>query len=160
MKKIISSIFLSFLLFFSSSIIAQDYAPIEDTDLIDKHKGVLKTALPHSFDNLKIGGVYRINKKFSSIVYFENDVYNEAIVNSARKDMLLIITLTEITESNAPKIVVDNHKISEFGDWKILRILSVRSPQGETYYAVDIKSDNENKRLFYDDFGKSKIAPY
>jgi uncharacterized membrane protein YkoI len=158
MKKIITAIILTSLTLLN--ITAQEYAPIEDVDLIDKHKGVLKKALPNAFDNLKVEGVYRINKQFSSIIYFENEVYNEAVINSARKDMLLIITLTEITESNAPKIVIDNHKRGKYGDWEIERILSVKSPQGETYYAVDIKSDNENKRLFYDDYGNSKKAPY
>lgn len=143
-----------------SPLLAQNYTPIEDVDLLNKHKGVLIKENPHLIDELKIERADQINEHHSRIVYYDDGVYHEAIVNSDQKDLLLIATFREIQKNTLPKIVFDAMKQSEFGDWSIKKMYKVTTPYEGWFYAIDVVKDNKIKRLFYSDLGQYKKPLY
>jgi hypothetical protein len=139
---------------------AQKYAPIEDVDLIARYKEVLRQERPHVFDTLQIGGVFPIDSHHAKIVYYEDGIYHEAVVNSGRKDMLLVVTFKEIPLSSLPKIIAKAFEDSKFHGWDIEKVYKARTPYEDWFYALDVTKNREIKRLYYTDIGGYKKPPY
>jgi len=156
MKKII----IVLITLIAAPLFAQKHTAIEDVDLINAHKSALIKEYPHLIDKIKIERVDQINEHHSKIVYYDDGVYHEAIVNSDRKDLLLIATFREIQKSTLPKIVFDAWKQSEFGDWKTEKMYKVTTPYDGWFYSIDVVKDNKTKRLFYSDLGRYKETLY
>lgn len=140
MKEIMSRInscSLVILLFFSYSY--GQGPPVEDADFLEKQKTVLRNTHPHIFEVAEIKDVKKIDQDHTKVMYTTDGVYHEAIINSGRKDMLLIETARELKQEEVPEIVKDAlKKNSEYKDATISRAFEVSRPGGERLFRLDI----------------------
>ena len=138
----------------------QTIMSVKDVDILDDHTIVVEKEGPYLFDTLIIENIVTLNEKHSKIQYSDEGIYHEAIVNSGRKDMLLVASLVEIPENTLPETVRDAHAKSLHKDWKSERFFVVQTPYESPFYAIDIKNGKEHKRVYYSKLGMYKNPPY
>ncbi|MDA3943209.1 MAG: hypothetical protein PF694_06675 [Bacteroidetes bacterium] len=149
-----------FLLTTHNQIDAQSFTEIKDVDILADSRIVLEKVNPSVFDTLVVKDVMELNDKHSKVIYEDEGIYCEVIVNSHRKDMLLIATAIEKPQDQIPEIVMEAFKQSEFSSWQIEKTLAMKTPYDSWFYAFDISKNNKNERLFYDELGAYKSPPY
>ncbi len=99
------------------------------------------------FDTLVVKEVKELNDKHSKVIYEDEGIYCEVIVNSHRKDMLLIATAIEKPQDQIPEIVMEAFKQSEFSSWQIEKTLAMKTPYDSWFYAFDISQNNKKQTL-------------
>lgn len=139
---------------------AQPYSQIRDVDILADKQIVLHLDYPRQYDTVKIIGMNQISPKHTKVSYLQHGIYCEAIVNSDRKDMLLVATGVAIPEEEVPGPVMAAFKKSEYGDWKITNTLAMRTPYGSWFYAIDTEYGDTFLRVFYNELGAPINAPY
>jgi hypothetical protein len=85
-----------FLLTTHNQIDAQSFTEIKDVDILADSRIVLEKVNPSVFDTLVVKDVMELNDKHSKVIYEDEGIYCEVIVNSHRKDMLLIATARSV----------------------------------------------------------------
>ncbi len=144
--------------------IAQPYSTIVSISELAKQKKVLVEDYPRVFNEEEINNIEKIDSKHSKIFYTRNGIHFEAIVNSDRKDLLLIATFEEISKNDLPKIVLYNFQNSNDGKSKIENAFIGTTPYTSDFYRIDIiektEKGNSVKSLFYDELGKYMVPPY
>lgn len=162
LSRKMKTLFLSFLIYFSYSTLikAQPFSEIVDIDLLSNEEVVLVREHPHMLDTLRIIDIYDIDGKHSKIAFYEEGIYCEAIVNSERKDLMLVATGVGIPQDEVPEIVMDVVKEGDFGSWEIYNTMVMRTPYSPWFYAIDVRQDSVHLRLFYNSKGVMKNAPY
>jgi len=162
-KKIKPGIILTSCLI-SMAMLAQPGAPIENTDELAKQKTVITEDYPGIFKEEEINKIEKIDPKHSKIYYTRDHVNFEAIVNSDRKELLLIATCEEIPVDKLPKIVRDNFMRGKDGNSKIEKAFIATTPYSSDFYRIDFYKKGENgsalKSLFYTDKGEYMVPPY
>jgi hypothetical protein len=135
--------------------------PIEDPDLLNKEMTVLKKAHPHLFKHATIQKVIRIDDNHSVIQYLKDSVYHETIVNSGRKDMLLLETGKLIAQEELPDIVHDAYQNNDAENRETTAFFKVERPNGEQLYRIDVKENEERQvvSLYYDVYGHPAASP-
>ena len=139
---------------------AQPFSTVKDVDILEDELLVLDLDFPHRFDTVAILGAFPLGEKHTRIIYNDQGIYCEAIVNKDRKDLLLVATAVEVPRSEVPDIVMDVVSDGEHGSWAIDRTLAMRTPYGPWFYAIDVKKDGKETRLFYDERGGYVDPPY
>lgn len=142
---------------------AQVSSQIEDVDILAEQKRVIVKDYPGEFRIEEIKKVEKKGEKRSMIYYTRNNVNFEAVVNSGRKDLMLIATCEQIPESKLPAIVSDSFHQSESGTNQIEKVFLVTTPISSFFYRIDVKSkgeDNQVKSLFYSNRGSYMEPPY
>lgn len=162
MKTIILTSLLFFLSIFYVS--GQNYAPIEDVDIIKKYDVVLKNLYPNTPTPLTIKKVYKVDDKHTAIGYLQNNKYSEVVVNDATKDMLIVLSSIEIAPQKKP-IVYDVWKKDYADEWSLDKMLHAKTPYGDHYYVAVMKqnsgkSNEKWKRVFYDNMGHLQNSPF
>ncbi len=152
-------IFIAFILI-NHNAAAQQYAQVQDVNLIASYKKVLQEKQPHVFDTLKLDGVYHVGKRYARIVYHEQGVYKEAIVNSRLKDMMLVAKFEQMSKDKFPDIVTAAFKNSKYSDWNVEHRFKASTPYSENFYALDVTNNNKRKRLYYSNTGGYQKPPY
>lgn len=141
--------------------VAQEGAQIKDVDILEEQKKVIMEDYPFHFENVKITNVEQINSKHSKVYYIQDSINYEAVVNSNRKDMLLIATAREIPIAELPDIVKDVFKASENGSSSIIKAFIVTTPYSSGFYRIDFKGDEkELESIYYDKLGQYQKPPY
>lgn len=137
--------------------------PVEDADYLEKQKTVLKNTHPHVFKVAEIHEVKKINDDHSRVKYTRDGVYHEAIINSGRKDMLLLETAQELKQDVIPQIVKDAlKKYSEYKDATIVKGFEVKRPQGDRLYRLDISTaanKDQTQTVYFDHLGNPAKSP-
>lgn len=145
----------------SSVTFAQKGAEISDVDILAQQKNVVIEHYPGVFKSEEINKVEKINDKQSKIYYQRGGANFEAVVNSDRKDLLLVATCEEIPQSKVPDVVRVHYKESKLGENKILKAFIVKTPTSSDFYRLDImNNDKQVGSVFYDNLGMEMIAPY
>jgi len=145
---------------------AQEYSVIKYVDVLEKQKIVLKKEYPHVFAEVEIKDVQKINSKQSKVFYEKGNQQYEVVVNSGRKDLLLVATSRVINEKEMPNIVMDAFKSSKYKNWNIEKTFEVTTPYSSLLYRIDVskkttgKEKNKIKSLFYSHLGQYKKPPY
>ncbi len=148
------------------SAFAQEHSTIKDVDILEKQKIVLMKDYPHIFTGVEIKDVQKINSKHSKVIYENDNQQYEAVVNSDRKDMLIVATSRVINEKEMPSIVMDAFQSSEYKNWNIEKTFEVTAPNSNLFYRIDVsekKSGDEKDKiesLFYTHMGAYKKPPY
>ncbi len=156
----------SSMLFFNGlSAFAQEYSVIKDVDVLEKQKTVLKEDYPHYFTGVEIKDVQKINDRQSKVFYEKGNQQYEVVVNSGRKDLLLVATSRVINEKEMPNIVMDVFKSSEYKNWNIEKTFEVTTSYSSLFYRIDVskkteKKEKKTKSLFYTHLGQYKKPPY
>lgn len=155
------STLLTIIVAMSSLTFAQKGAEISDVDILAEQKGVVIEHYPGVFKSEEINKIEKINDKQSKIYYQRGGANFEAVVNSDRKDLLLVATCEEIPQSTVPDIVRVHFKKSKLGVNKILKSFIVKTPTSSDFYRLDIiNKDKQVASVFYDHLGMEMIAPY
>ena len=119
---------------------------------------------PEVFSKVEIKRVEKLNNKHSKVYYTKGSSNFEAIVNSDRKDLLLIANCEEIAVKKLPAIVYDSFRQSEYGNYKIQKAFIVRIPYSSEFYRLDINEGNKDghsyKSIFFTDTGQYRTPPY
>lgn len=144
----------------TNSTIAQDIAIVKDVDLLKEQTDVLIRQYPHLFEETKIIGIKEIDPSHSIIQYTKGNEYYETIVNSGRKDMLLIATCRAIDESKAPEIIEMALQKDGFSLNQVQNYFIVNTPYKSNFYRVDINETEAKKSVYYDKLGQYTDAPY
>ncbi len=156
----------SILLLYGLSTFAQEYSAIEDVDILEEQKTVLMRDYPHIFTGVEIKDVRKINSKHSKVFYENGNQQYEAVVNSDRKDMLLVATCRVISEKEMPEVVMDAFKNSKYENWDIIETFEVTTPDSGLFYRIDVSKNNtmnekeEIKSIFYTHLGQYRKPPY
>ena len=153
---------------FPVSSIAQSGASVEDTDMLKQRKIVLMEDYPHIFKAAQIINVSELDQKHSVVSYTIAGNYYETVVNSDRKDLLLVATCKQIHLANIPDIVKDSFNRSESGSKDIVKAFEVTTPTSSVFYRLDavvsetIKNDTHPKTgsFFFDELGHYMNPPY
>lgn len=141
-------------------VIGQPYTKVQDVDLIEKHGVLILREYPEFYDKIVVQDVFIINDKHSKVTYLrENEPY-EAIINYARKDMLLIATYKQLNKTEVPNIVLDEIKEGRYEDWDQEAYYQVTTPTSSEFYAVELSSGSKIQRVHFDDTGRFKTSPY
>ena len=154
---------LIFLSFIGMNTYAQIGSQIEDVDVLAEQKRVMIENYPGQFREEEIIKVEKKGSKRSIIYYTRNNVNFEAVVNSDRRDLMLIATCEEIPESKLPAIVKDNFLQSKSGENKIEKVFLVTTPISSIFYRIDITPKGKYKKmksLFYSNRGSYMKPPY
>lgn len=161
-RKILKIILLTIPMYFLTGIFVkgQPFSEIVDVDILANKEVVLVREHPHKLDTLRIVEIFDIDDKHSKIVFYEDNIYCEAIVNSERKNLMLVATGVGIPQEEVPDIVMDVVEEGNFGSWEIYNTLVMRTPYSPWFYAIDVKQDSVHLRLFYNSKGSVKEAPY
>ncbi|MFW5820898.1 MAG: hypothetical protein ACOCWA_06390 [Bacteroidota bacterium] len=166
MKSIIKVIFRLVIavvfIFTAPKLFAQPYTytSIEDVDILEQQKDVLRQKYKHTFEELEILGGYRLDEIHTMIAYKKDGVYHEAILNSERKEMMLVSTAAEIPVSDVPKPVMSAFENSGYSDKEINKAFRVNTPFGEDFIRLDIKKDETVDRLYYTELGARQKELY
>lgn len=168
-KSLAAKIVFSFLaiLFLTHCIgFAQEGSVIKDVDILEKQKTVLMEDYPHVFTEVEIKDVQKINSRHSKVIYEKGNQQYEAVVNSGRKDMLLVATSRVMNEKEMPNIVMDVFKSSKYKNWNIEKTFEVTTPYSSAFYRIDVSKKNKaqkkkkTKSIFYTHLGQYKKPPY
>ncbi len=168
-KSISAKIILNFLLIFLLThciALAQEGSVIEDVDILEKQKTVLTNNYPHVFRTVEIKDVQKLNSRQSKVFYEKGNQQYEAVVNSGRKDMLLVATSKVMNENEMPNIVMDAFKRSKYKNWNIEKTFEITTPYSSGFYRIDVSKKNKaqkkkkTKSLFYTQLGQYKKPPY
>lgn len=143
-----------------SQLYGQVFSDIEDIKILADKRIVLEKENPYYFDTLVVKEVVKLNNKHSKIIYQDKGTYCEAIVNSNRKEMMLVATAVEMPQNQIPKIVLDAYKRSKYSSWHIQKTLAMRTPYSPWFYALDISKEDRIKRIFFNELGAYKPPPY
>jgi hypothetical protein len=138
----------------------QPFSTVKDVDILEDELLVLDLDYPHRFDTVAILGAFPLGEKHTRIIYNDQGIYCEAIVNKDRKDLLLVATAVEIPRSEVPDIVMHVVRDGDYGSWNIDRTLAIRTPYGPWFYAIDVTNNSDEERLFYDERGGYVDPPY
>ena len=139
---------------------AQPYSTIEDVDVLKKHEEVLKQYYPQLHGDIQIQEVYKIDDKHS-LVKFEGDKEEyQVVLNSARKDMLLVSKYHRISKEETPDIVIDRLNEEEYASWTLEACYEVQEPHSEQYYALEISNEEKTKKLHFNHLGQYRESPY
>lgn len=154
-------IFIVFVFIFSAShLFAQPYSTIEDVDILEQQKDILRQKYEHEFDELDVLGGKRIDEIHTMIAYKKDGIYHEAVMNSERAEMMLVSTAAQIPVEDVPNVVMNAFKDSKYGDMEILKAFRVDTPYGEDFIRVDVKNDNETERVYFNELGVIQKDPY
>jgi hypothetical protein len=156
----INTILLGILILSFFRLPAQPFSQIRDVDILADQRIVLHLDYPRQYDTLKIIRMKQISPKHTRISYIQHGIYCEAIINSDRKDMLLVASGVAIPEEEVPGPVLAAFEKSDYGDWKITGILAMRTPYESWFYAIDAEYGDTFLRLFYNELGAPVNAPY
>lgn len=147
-----------------SSAFAQRRLVIPDLPDLIKEKEVLVEDYPELFREVIIDSVEHIDSKHSKVYYTKLDTRFETIVNSDRKDLLLVARCAAIPVDKLPEIVRDSFEKSDQGKHKIKDAFIVTTPYAGDFYRIDIDEPNgsaiERKSLFYSNMGAYHSPPY
>ncbi len=138
----------------------QAFTEIKDVDILSKQHLVLETQFPLRFDTVEILGTTPLRGRLTKVSYLDEGAYCEVILNSDRKDMLLVAMGVYIPGTEVPGPVLDAFRKSEYGNRDVTASLAMRTPYGPWFYAVDVNRGDTVLRLFYDELGHPKKAPY
>lgn len=141
-------------------ITGQPYSEIRDVKILEKQHIVLEREYPRGFDTLEILGHSRISYKYEKIIYREKGVYCEAILNTGYDDMMLVASGVAVPEKEMPGPVMDAFRKSEYGSWKIVNTLAMRTPYDPWFFAIDVQRGDTFLRIFYNKLGTIKKSPY
>ena len=144
----------------SYSMLAQPYSTIEDEDILKNMREVLRTRYPLQWEDLQIGDSYQIDLNHSMLTYEKDGVYHEAIINSKRKEFLLIAIAVQVPEENVPHVVMQAFENGEHGDREVVKTFWVKTPYEEDYYALDVVKNDTTERLFFNPLGVTMVSPY
>lgn len=148
---------LVFLFFISMSAVAQK----KDLGVVAEQKKVLIQNYPGLFVEDEINIIEKLDSKHSKIHYTRNNVNFEAVVNSNRKELLLVATCEEILEEQLPAIVKDAFLESKYRSSKIVKTFIVSTPYGSDFYRMDVNQKKKKiKSIFYTHLGTYKKPPY
>ncbi len=156
----------SFLFFNGLNALAQEGSVLKDVDILENQKTVLKEDYPHVFAEVDIKDVQKISDKHSKVFYKKGEDQYEAVVNSGRKDLLLVATSKVMNESEMPNVVMDAFKSSKYKRWNVDKTYEVTTPYSSLFYRIDVsknKGGNKEKKtksLFYTHLGQYKKPPY
>ncbi|MFW5645473.1 MAG: hypothetical protein ACOCZL_06130 [Bacteroidota bacterium] len=152
---------LIFVLFFSvPRIYAQGYTSIEDVDILEQQREVLKQNYEHEIDELEVLGGYRIDEIHTMIAYKKDGIYHEAVLNSERKEMMLVSIAAEIPVEDLPDVVMNAFRDSEYADKEILKSFRVYTPYGEDFIRIDVEDKDETKKIYFNELGVIQKDPY
>ena len=161
--KILTSVLLTSCLI-SIHVVAQQGAPDMDVSELKKEKEVVYENYPGLFKKEEINKIEKIDSKHSKIYYTRGKVHFEAVVNSDRKELLLVANCEQISPERLPDIVQGAFQRSEYGKLKIQQAFIATNPYSSDYYRIDVyRKDNKGvyyKSLFYTDKGLYMQAPY
>ena len=87
-------------------------------------------------------------------------MYNEAVVNSGRKDMLLVAIFQEILPADLPSVVSDAFKEDGRDGQEIMKSFKVTTPSGGWFYCLEVTEDGRKKRIYLDELGRYHDSPY
>lgn len=167
MKFKFKHLIMSSMLFFNGlNAFAQEGSVIKDVDVLEKQKTVLMEDYPHVFTEVEIKDVQIINDRQSKVFYEKGNQQYEAVVNSGRKDLLLVATSRVMNEKEMPNIVMDAFKSSKYKSWNIEKTFEVTTPYSSLFYRIDVskkttgKEKKKIKSLFYTHLGQYKKPPY
>lgn len=144
-------------------LLAQPGAPVKDVDFLEKQKKVMTEYYPHLFSELEINDVEKINSRQSKVFYTRNNKNYETIVNSNRKDLLIIASCEEIPVTQLPDIVQQGFHNSKLGNKKIEKAFIVTTPYSSNFYRIDVYPSDKKKHyksIFFDKLGKYRKPPY
>ena len=148
----------------SVHILAQEHAPDMSVSELKKEKEVIYENYPGIFKTEEINKVEKIDPKHSKIYYTRGKVNFEAVVNSDRKELLLVANCEQISPKRLPDIVQDAFHRSDYGKLKIQKAFIATNPYSSNYYRIDVYQKDSKvvyyKSLFYTDKGLSMDAPY
>lgn len=143
------------------NVVAQEGVQIKDVDILEEQKKVIMEDYPLHLEKVNITNVEQINSKHSKVYYIKDSINYEAVVNSNRKDMLLIATAREIPISELPEIVKDVFKASENGSSLINKAFIVTTPYSSGFYRIDFnRNEKEMESIYYDKWGQYQKPPY
>ncbi len=167
MKFKLNFLIVSSMLFFNGlNAFAQEHSVIRDVDVLENQKTVLKKDYPHVFTGVEIKDVQKINSSQSKVFYEKDNQQYEAVVNSDRKDLLIVATSRVINEKEMPNVVMDAFKSSEDKNRNIEKTFEVTTPYSSLFYRIDVSEKNKAqekkniKSLFYTHLGQYKKPPY
>ncbi len=159
--------FIILLLFFivhSIGSSGQVLTPTEDVALFEKNKTFYLQTYPHILEKAEVTGIERLDEKHTKIYYTDGITNYETVVNSAKKDLLLIATCMEIPLDKLPAIVRDVAQKTSNDKMKIVNAFKVQTPYSSEFYRVDIQSPDslvsQNETLFFDHMGQYVEPPY
>ncbi len=159
LRRLYLPIILGVIILNSSILFAQGHTQIKDVDELKTEDKVLVESYPHVFKGAKVNKVEKLNSKHSKVYYSVGGNEFEAIVNSDRKDLLLVATCKVIKNDELPQLVKDVFTKEVKG--KIEKSFSVTTPYSSEIYRIDyVKKDGELKSMFYDKLGAVQKAPY
>lgn len=139
---------------------SQDYAPIEDPQLLTEYKQAVITSYPGIQDKIKVQKAEKINDKHSLIYYTDGFANYQCVLNSARNEMFLVVQFKEIKKADIPQIVIDQLKDEQYSNWKFQKGFEAQRPSSELFYALEIKKGKSSKKVFFDKMGRSMQKPY
>ena len=149
------------MLSFSVTLSSQRFTEVEDVNIINNHKSFLKQSYPNAFQSMNVLNVYSVGDDLSRVDYLYQGVEHQALLNSGKKEMLLVATYEQLPISETPGIILEAKKDSEYSKWTIERTYKVKEPSIGIYYALDLVSeDGEFKRVHYSHLGHMRKAPY
>lgn len=139
--------------FSSSQLFAQPYTSIEDIDILEQQKDVLRQKYEHEFDELDVLGGYRIDEIHTMIAYKKDGIYHEAVLNSERNEMMLVSTAAQVPVEDVPDVVMNAFKDSEYGNMEVVKTFRVNTPYGEDFIRIDVKEGDETERVYFNELG-------
>ena len=105
----------------------QAFTEIRDADILSEKHLVLKTQYPLRYDTVEILGPKPVSDRLTKVSYLDEGVYCEVILNSDRKDMLLVAMGVYVPGAEVPGPVMDAFKRSDHGDWDVTATLAMRT---------------------------------
>lgn len=149
--------------FFSVCVYGQEGSKIRDMGMLEKQKQVMAETYPGIFTMDEIDSIKKLDEEHSMVSYRKFGRHYEAVVNSDRKDMLLVANCEEIPTGELPEIVRNAFSKSKDGGQAIHDAYIVTTPGSSDFFRIDF-SDPENagilKSVFYTDLGEYHIPPY
>ncbi len=147
------------LLFSYFHIQSQEYAPVEDPDLIEKYSQSLVTLYPHLSEKITLKGVFDIGDRYRLINFTDGEEDYETIVNSGREDMMIVAEFRRIPKEEIPKIVMDQLKKEDLDSWNYQKGFEYEKPGSHQMYAIEVSNDDKSKRLYFDALGHPEENP-
>lgn len=157
MKKLIIALILMISWGYSSG---QAYSEIKDVDMINEKSILIERDFPSHLDTIAIMDVKPIDKDHSKIIYYDSDIRCEAIVNTGRKDMLLVATAVEIPIDEVPGYIFKAKKDTDYANWEVLKTHAMKTPYENWFYAIDVEKNEKTERIYFNRFGGILKKPY
>ncbi len=141
-------------------LFAQPYETIKDIDILEQQEEVLRQKYGHEFNDLEILGGDRINERYTLVGYKKNEIYHEAVMDSERKEMMLVSIAAEVPVDDMPVVVMNAFEDGQYGDLEVVKTFNVSTPYGENFFAIDVKKDETIERIYYNELGVRQKALY